>query len=354
MDNVVWLRQETRSTERRTPLTPSDAAVLRGRGISVVVEKCARRVFGNDEYRAVGCRLAEPGSWVDADPATVVLGIKELPDSPAALVHRHVMFGHAYKGQEGATELLDRFVRGGGVLLDLEYLVDADGRRLAAFGYWAGYVGAALGILDLADRLPAPLVPSSRAELDGLLAALRPSMAADAVRALVVGARGRSGRGATDALGAAGVPVTAWDSRDTVDLDRAALLAHDLLVNCILARQPLEPFVRPEDAASPVRRLRGIADVTVDLTPGINAIAVNEGATTWDDPVRDVGAAGAPLRVIAIDNLPSLLPREASEDFSRQLTGLLPGLWHEAPEWRRCERAFSDAVARASALGFRS
>ena len=36
---------------------------------------------------------------------------------------------------------------GGGALLDLEYLTDDHGRRLAAFGYWAGYVGAALAVL---------------------------------------------------------------------------------------------------------------------------------------------------------------------------------------------------------------
>jgi saccharopine dehydrogenase (NAD+, L-lysine-forming) len=349
MENVVWLRQETRRTERRTPLTPADAATLRARGVRVVVERCARRVFDTDDYRAVGCEVVDPGSWVDADPATVVLGIKELPDEPAALVHRHVMFGHAYKGQEGAAELLARFVRGGGTLLDLEYLVDADGRRLAAFGYWAGYVGAALGVLDLAGRLEAPVVASTRAHLDGRLAALRLDPVSGA-RALIIGARGRSGRGAVDALGTAGVPVTTWDTRDTLDLDRAEILAHDLLVNCILARAPLPPFVRPEDAANPARRLRVVADVTVDLTPGINAIAVNHETTTWAAPVREVGAPGAPLHVIAIDNLPSVLPREASEDFSRQLTRLLPGLWHETPEWRRCVDTFRAAAARTNAL----
>ena len=34
------------------------------------------------------------------------------------------------------------FRAGGGALYDLEYLTDDTGRRLAAFGYWAGYAGA--------------------------------------------------------------------------------------------------------------------------------------------------------------------------------------------------------------------
>ena len=56
------------------------------------------------------------------------------------------MFGHAFKGQRGAETLLGRFRAGGGRLYDIEYLVDEGGRRLAAFGYWAGFAGAAVSL----------------------------------------------------------------------------------------------------------------------------------------------------------------------------------------------------------------
>ena len=65
--------------------------------------------------------------------------------------------------------LLSRFAAGGGALLDLEYLVDGKGRRLAAFGFWAGYLGAALAVLQHRGRLVAPLTPTSKEELDELL-----------------------------------------------------------------------------------------------------------------------------------------------------------------------------------------
>ena len=55
------------------------------------------------------------------------------------------MFGHAYKGQPDGQKLLSRFAAGGGILYDLEYLTDETGRRVAAFGYWAGFAGAAFG-----------------------------------------------------------------------------------------------------------------------------------------------------------------------------------------------------------------
>lgn len=56
------------------------------------------------------------------------------------------MFGHAFKGQPAGQRLLRRFIEGGGTLYNLEYLVDETGRRVAAFGYWAGYEGAAVAL----------------------------------------------------------------------------------------------------------------------------------------------------------------------------------------------------------------
>lgn len=143
----LWLRAESRPSERRTPLTPTDAGRLVGEGWRVTVEESPTRIFTTSAYEVAGCSIAPGGAWVDAPEDAIVLGIKELPDEPEALRHTHVFFGHAYKGQEGAAELLARFRRGGGHLLDLEYLT-VDGRRVIAFGFWAGFVGAALGVLQ--------------------------------------------------------------------------------------------------------------------------------------------------------------------------------------------------------------
>ena len=57
-----------------------------------------------------------------------------------------MFFAHAYKHQAGWRELLQRFEAGSGTLLDLEFLVNEQGRRVAAFGFAAGYAGAALGL----------------------------------------------------------------------------------------------------------------------------------------------------------------------------------------------------------------
>jgi saccharopine dehydrogenase (NAD+, L-lysine-forming) len=101
--------------------------------------------------------------------------LKELPendDSP--LHHTHIFFAHCFKTQAGWKELLQRFDAGKGTILDLEFLNDANGklfflfylrvcerdetklylfiffsptgRRVAAFGYMAGFAGSAVAI----------------------------------------------------------------------------------------------------------------------------------------------------------------------------------------------------------------
>ncbi|CAM5560031.1 hypothetical protein SALBM311S_00197 [Streptomyces alboniger] len=341
----LWMRHESRSGERRAPLVPEDAARLVAQGVEITVEEAPQRAFPLADYVAAGCRTAPAGSWTDAPRDHFVLGLKELPDEPARLVHRHIYFGHAYKGQTGARELLDRFTPDGGALLDLEYLTDDKGRRLAAFGYWAGYVGAALAVLHHRGLLQAPLQPLDRAALDARLAATE---SPSDERALVIGALGRSGRGACDALETAGITPTRWDVAETRALDRTALLDHDILVNTVLTTRPVPPFLTPADLDDPGRRLSLISDVTCDVTSECNVLPVYDEITDWEDPVRRLREGARPADLIAIDNLPSLLPVESSRAFSAELYPQLLLLNDAGTAWERALLAFETAVATNS------
>ncbi|MCX5052833.1 MULTISPECIES: saccharopine dehydrogenase [unclassified Streptomyces] len=340
----LWLRHEVRSTERRTPLVPSDARRLVDSGVTLTVEESPQRIFPIEEYEAAGCRVAPAGSWVSAPDRAVVIGLKELPDEPAELTHQHIFFGHAYKRQPGAEALLRRFAAGGGALLDLEYLVDDDGRRLAAFGFWAGYLGAALAVLQQRGRLAAPLTPTSKEVLDETL---RRADGDEEFTAVVIGALGRSGRGARVAFRTAGVEPTCWDLAETRDLDRPALLAHDVFVNAVLATTPIPPFLREQDLDDPARRLRTVCDVTCDVGSELNVLPVYDRTTDWEHPVRRLRenpphSPHPPLDLIAIDNLPSLLPRESSTDFSAALVLQLLEFGADGP-WGRCLDRFRQA-----------
>ncbi|MFF2196351.1 saccharopine dehydrogenase [Streptomyces sp. NPDC058157] len=341
----LWMRHEARRTERRAPLTPQDAARLVEAGIRITVEESAQRAFPLADYAAAGCATAPTGSWHEQAPDDAyVLGLKELPAGPGApaLRHRHIYFGHAYKGQAGARELLARFTAGGGALLDMEYLTDDSGRRVAAFGYWAGYVGAALAVLHHRRALTAPLVPTDRPALDALLASTATD--GDPTTALVIGALGRCGRGACDALVQAGLEPTRWDLPETRALDRAALLGHDLLVNTVLTTTPVPPFLTKADLDEPARRLSLVSDVTCDVTSDCNVLPVYDETTTWDAPVRALRDGDRPLDLIAIDNLPSLLPVEAATAFSAELAPHLARLAEWDGVWARALHTYRTAV----------
>ena len=337
-DLHLWIRSENRPTEQRVPVVPADAARLVATGARVTVEESPQRIFPVEEYARAGCEIAPEGAWVTAPPTAYIVGIKELPDEPAELRHTHILFAHAFKGQQGAAELLGRFARGGGELLDLEYLT-VDGRRVVAFGRWAGYVGAALGVLAHRGALVTPLTPTDHPTLHTSL--VSPGSATP--RALVIGAFGRSGGGAVDALHTAGCEVTRWGMTQTAVLDKEALREHELLVNCVVTTAPQAPFVEVSDLAVPRRRLCVVADVTCDVTSDHNLVPVNTAVTTWADPVRRVHDE-PPLDVIAIDNLPSLVPREASTSFSAELTPLWDDLALHRGPWAAARATFEAAM----------
>ena len=345
----LWVRAESRPNEERAGLTPEGVRALTARGMQVTVEHSPHRILPDADYAAAGATLAATGSWPAAPADAIVFGLKELPEDGTPLTHRHIMFGHAYKDQPQGRVLLSRFRAGGGRLLDLEYLTDDEGRRLAAFGYWAGYAGAAVSLLAWAAQMQGGICPPVRAwpdrdRLEGDLRARLDATTRPRPRAIVIGARGRVGGGARDLMTAMGVGVTEWDMAETAHGGPfPEVLAHDIFVNAILAR-PGTPVFVPASATGPARALRVIGDVACDPDSEFSPIRVYDRATDWQAPVRRVAEDPA-LDVMAIDNLPSLLPRESTLDYAAQLLPVLETL----PDWQ-AGRAPDGPWARASAL----
>ena len=235
-----------------------------------------------------------------------------LPEDGTPLRHRHIMFGHAYKGQASGRILLDRFQAGGGTLYDLEYLTDPDGRRVAAFGYWAGYAGAAVSLMCWIAGQTGAKAGSVKAypSANHLLMALQQDLMAlgtDRPTALIIGALGRVGSGAADLCQAMGVATTKWDMAETASGGPfPQILEHDIFLNCILAR-PGTPVFVPASAKVAARKLSVIGDIACDPDSDFSPIKVYDRTTTWDAPALRVHDQPI-LDVTAIDNLPSMLP----------------------------------------------
>lgn len=345
MSQHIWLRAESKPMEERTALTPDFAKQLLDSGFQLTVEKCQQRAIPISAYENLACEIAESHSWkTDAPDNALVLGLKELETNDELLKHRHIHFAHVYKNQKGWEGVLKRFKAGGGSLYDLEFLVDENGRRVAAFGYWAGYAGAALAALAWARQKTGqtPVLPSqtSRANKNVLVDEIKAAIAAvgSTPRLKVIGARGRSGKGAVELGQAIGAEVIEWDLEETKKGGPfPEILACDIFLNCVFIQSAIPPFVTSEMLTSPDRKMSVICDVSCDPYGDYNPLPIYDKCTTFDDPTLRLVDGENPLDLISIDHLPSLLPVESSEDFCKQLIphlvqldNLDQGVWKRA------------------------
>lgn len=341
----IWLRAETKPHEERRALSPGNARKLLEHGFQLTVERSTRAVFDDREYEDVGCKCVAENSWEDQAPAEAyILGLKELPESAAPLAHRHIYFAHAYKEQDGWRDVLGRFRAGGGALLDLEYLTNADGRRVAAFGFWAGFAGAAVAIQAWCAQRGEGTLQNLRSHpnQESMIGDLRNTLGDRRPRLIVIGANGRCGQGARAVADKLGLEVTAWDIEETkVGGPFPEIVAHDIFVNCVFLNSRIPPFLTHKELVVEPRTLSVICDVSCDPASDFNPLPIYREWTDFTNPCLRIIDGTRPLDLIAIDHLPSLLPAESSEDFSSQLLPSLLDIEDDTTGvWRRAHDLF--------------
>eukprot|EP00051_Salpingoeca_urceolata_P004670 m.66782 g.66782 ORF g.66782 m.66782 type:complete len:377 (-) comp13779_c0_seq2:147-1277(-) len=365
----LWLRAEVKAQEHRTPLPPAACAELLAAGFSITVEKSfpeehRARCFPDAQYADAGCVMAEPGTWqTEAPRDAYILGLKELPEDGSDLKHKHIYFGHAYKNQGGWKDLLNRFNAGGGTLLDMEFLTNEDGRRVAAFGFMAGFAGAFVALDAWAAQkigdAPLKAITPYPGE-DALISYIKGRLAAAGGKpptVMVMGALGRCGSGAVTLCEKAGLPadsILKWDMAETkAGGPFPAILGADVFVNCIYLSKPIPPFLSTDMLDSETRKLTVVCDVSCDTSNPHNPLPFCDKATTFVEPTfRIEPKAGAgPLDIVAIDHLPTLLPVESSTMYCNDLMPTIRELKEPgeeaAPVWIRARKLFEEKAALA-------
>nr|MDT0251850.1 saccharopine dehydrogenase [Endozoicomonas sp.] len=344
---TVYLRDERKAGERRSPLTPASAKRLIDAGVNVYVEASATRVFADTLFQEVGAEVTT-ATWESMPQNTLILGLKELPLSDEAVSHQHIYFAHAYKGQDEAKQILTRFNAGQGCIFDLEFLTDSNNHRIAAFGYWAGFVGAGLALLGQAHYQKQTLVefPEIKpfVDKDDFIREIKRQLGSDIAntRVMVMGALGRCGTGASDLLAAVGIrKPTLWDMAeyDAAEKPVLSILDHDVFINCVYLTGDIPPMI-DQQRLSQNNKLRIISDVSCDPNSANNPLPVYDTITCMTRPfVQASGSDEYPVFVQAIDHLPSLLPKESSEAFAGALLPYLvelcredelPAIWEKA------------------------
>lgn len=150
---VGVLRESGSKWERRAPLTPSHCARLlhsvgRVDGVDrIIVQPCTKRIHPDAQYEDVGCEISE-----DLSDCGLILGIKQ-PKLENILPDRaYAFFSHSHKAQPENMPLLDKVLSQRVSLYDYELIVGENGKRLLAFGTYAGRTGMIDFLRGLGER----------------------------------------------------------------------------------------------------------------------------------------------------------------------------------------------------------
>lgn len=331
------------------------------------VERSDIRIFPDEAYEKAGFEVVE-----DVSDCDVLLGVKEVPVSALIPNKKYFFFSHTIKKQPYNRELLREILRKNIELYDHEVIINEHGARLIGFGRYAGLVGAYNGFRlyglknDLFELPKAENLPDLNAMLKELDRISLPPLK------IVLTGSGKVARGAREILEhlritEVGVeeylkndfPEPVFCQIDVLDYNRRKdgetgsikeffkepekyesdfyrfARQSDFFIAGHFYGQGAPIFYSSEDVKNPDFRIKYVADISCDIN---GPVATTTRASTISNPFfgydprqgaevdfREKDA----IAVMAVDNLPCELPKDASEGFGEMfLQNVLPAFFN--------------------------
>ena len=348
--------------DKRVPLTPKKCAEAQAQypGLQIVVQESPIRCFTDQEYRDVGVEVR-----ADVSDCDILLGVKEVPVYQLIPDKTYLFFSHTVKKQPANRELLRQVLAKNITLIDYEMLTNREGgERIVAFGRWAGIVGAYNGLLTYGRKHGLyNLKPAYQCvDMEDMQEEFFKVKKLPPIKMAVTGS-GRVAQGAVEVLDLMGIrrvsvydylyldfnqPVYTQlrssdynrrrDGRvwDTPDFHRNPqeyestfhnfLPVTNLLIACAYWHPAAPRLFEEADTQRPDFRIDTIADVTCDVDGSIpttkRSSSIMEPAFDYNCQTGELEPAysrPSNITIMAVDNLPCELPRNASRDFGRQL-----------------------------------
>ena len=342
--------------DKRVPLSPTQCKEIMQNypQIDLVVQKSAIRKFKDEDYASLGVKLVD-----DVADCDVLLGVKEVPIEDLIPNKKYFFFSHTFKKQPYNRKLLQAIIEKNIQLIDWETITNAKGQRLIAFGRFAGIVGCFNGLLGYGLKtkryeLKSAHLCEDRKEMEGELAKLNlPSNFK-----LVITGAGRVAGGAIEVLEKTNIKRVSPEDFLSKSFDVPVYT--QLEVNDYVRRVDGKPFEKsiffndPSGHSSNFMRFAEIADVYVAChywdnrspfvftredvkNPNWNISLVADVSCDIDGPVATTlrpSTIADPfygynpkseeevdfdiedsIGVMAVDNLPCELPKDASVSF---------------------------------------
>jgi alanine dehydrogenase len=132
------IKERKSPPDRRVVFSPEAVVQLKELypAASVKVESSDIRIFSDEQYRELGIEVAD-----DISDCDVLFGVKEVPFESLIADKSYFFFSHTIKKQPYNRELLQAILKKNIDLYDHETIVNENNRRLIGFGRYAGMVG---------------------------------------------------------------------------------------------------------------------------------------------------------------------------------------------------------------------
>ncbi|REH54734.1 alanine dehydrogenase/PNT-like protein [Tenacibaculum gallaicum] len=334
----------------------------------IVVESSDIRVFSDKTYEKAGFKVAN-----DISDCDVLLGVKEVPVDSLIPNKKYFFFSHTIKKQPYNRRLLKAMLERNIEMYDHETIIQENGARLIGFGRYAGLVGAyngfrALGIREGLFNLPKvetlPDLDVVKAELD--------KISLPNIKILLTGT-GKVAKGAQEILDHLKIKQVSDALYLTTEFTEPVYCIADVMEygkrkdgkvgdkfefykDPIGYESNFMPYAKQtdffiaghfygdgapylytrEDAKHPEFRIKYVADISCDID---GPVASTLRASTIADPIygynpeteseidyKDKKA----ITVMAVDNLPCELPKDASEGFGDMfLAHVIPAFYND-------------------------
>lgn len=361
------LREGKIPPDRRVVLSPDQCALFQKQytDIELVVQPSSIRCFSDDQYLSLGINMQE-----DLSDCDIIMGVKEVPIEDLIAEKTYLYFSHTIKEQHYNRELLKKMLKLNIRMVDYEVLTDHNGKRLIGFGRYAGIVGCYNGFLAFGKRsgifdLKPAYLCKDRKEMQLELKKIN----LPKLKIIITGA-GRVGNGILELINIIGIKEVSKDDFLKNDFDEPVFVhlntmdynkridgkegsKSDFYSNPKEYKSDFMKFTKEaelfiaghyyaadspflytrDDAKSKDFKIRTVADISCDID---GPVASTIRCSSITDPIygynpktesEDDFRKQDVITVMAVDNLPCELPKDASIGFGENLLeNIIPNL----------------------------
>ena len=363
-ERSIGVIRESRLDENRTPLVPQHIGKIKSKfpNLNIFIQPSKNRCFSDEEYKNSGADIKE-----DLTNCSIIFGVKEIDAKILIKDKTYVFFSHTYKlnketlnnaqGTPGMDkkELLKSILEKKIKLIDYENIRDKNSKRYLGFGRFAGIVGCYNTLnLCLENYNKQPLARAYKINNYERLISNLKNLYFPKMKILVTG-DGRVAKGVIEVLKETNIKevskevfknndfdIPIFCNLETKDYVQTNLIkkfdlnhfienpkeytstAFEYLksTNILISAHywdPASPKIFEKNHLSKLTDLRVIGDITCDVD---GSIPTTIRSSTIENPNFYIDKNNFEeiqnkkgLAIMAVDNLPSELPRDSSKEF---------------------------------------